>query len=429
MSKPVPPEQTHRRAIFDPDEGQGAVSHPWWRHHVRVLYLEDEDLPAEVVLYILQREEPQAFQIQRTTSLAATVAALNQNAYDVVLIDLNLPDSEGWETFAAVHRAAPETAVVILTGDPDTEIAVRAVGEGAQDYLYKHELNVPGLLTRVLHYAVTRHHIDQALRAANRSLEQRNQELQRTMASLEQTRLALVESEKIKSMGQMAAGIAHEIKNPLAIIRMGLDYLSGAQPEKAPQAIARTLPEMVSALDRANTILSEMLDYAAPRALQVEAFPLNEVVREALVIMGTSLCTSGIEVLADLDEELPEIELDRQKMIQVMINLIGNASQAMPNGGLLRIRTRRTQFPVDSSDATSEGMPEIALLEVQDSGTGIREEDLEHVFDPFFTTRAGSGGTGLGLSVCKMILDLHGGRLTLQNHPDGGSVATIQFIL
>ncbi|MCP5487207.1 MAG: response regulator [Verrucomicrobia bacterium] len=429
MSEPVPPEQAHRRAIFDPDEGQGAVSHPWWRHHVRVLYLEDEDLPAEVVLYILQREEPQAFQIQRTTSLAATVAALNQNAYDVVLIDLNLPDSEGWETFAAVHRAAPETAVVILTGDPDTEIAVRAVGEGAQDYLYKHELNVPGLLTRVLHYAVTRHHIDQALRAANRSLEQRNQELQRTMASLEQTRLALVESEKIKSMGQMAAGIAHEIKNPLAIIRMGLDYLSGAQPEKAPQAIARTLPEMVSALDRANTILSEMLDYAAPRALQVEAFPLNEVVREALVIMGTSLCTSGIEVLADLDEELPEIELDRQKMIQVMINLIGNASQAMPNGGLLRIRTRRTQFPVDSSDATSEGMPEIALLEVQDSGTGIREEDLEHVFDPFFTTRAGSGGTGLGLSVCKMILDLHGGRLTLQNHPDGGSVATIQFIL
>ena len=429
MSEPVPPEQAHRRAIFDPDEGQGAVSHPWWRHHVRVLYLEDEDLPAEVVLYILQREEPQAFQIQRTTSLAATVAALNQNAYDVVLIDLNLPDSEGWETFAAVHRAAPETAVVILTGDPDTEIAVRAVGEGAQDYLYKHELNVPGLLTRVLHYAVTRHHIDQALRAANRSLEQRNQELQRTMASLEQTRLALVESEKIKSMGQMAAGIAHEIKNPLAIIRMGLDYLSGAQPEKAPQAIARTLPEMVSALDRANTILSEMLDYAAPRALQVEAFPLNEVVREALVIMGTSLCTSGIEVLADLDEELPEIELDRQKMIQVMINLIGNASQAMPNGGLLRIRTRRTQFPVDSSDAASEGMPEIALLEVQDSGTGIREEDLEHVFDPFFTTRAGSGGTGLGLSVCKMILDLHGGRLTLQNHPDGGSVATIQFIL
>ena len=76
MSEPVPPEQAHRRAIFDPDEGQGAVSHPWWRHHVRVLYLEDEDLPAEVVLYILQREEPQAFQIQRTTSLAATVAAL-----------------------------------------------------------------------------------------------------------------------------------------------------------------------------------------------------------------------------------------------------------------------------------------------------------------------------------------------------------------
>ncbi|MCB1101890.1 MAG: hypothetical protein KDL10_05980, partial [Kiritimatiellae bacterium] len=113
----------------------------------------------------------------------------------------------------------------------------------------------------------------------------------------------------------------------------------------------------------------------------------------------------------------------------ILINLIGNALK-FTHGGHIGIKCALEKESNNMQHVRFDvAMPEIALLEVQDSGTGIREEDLEHVFDPFFTTRAGSGGTGLGLSVCKMILDLHGGRLTLQNHPDGGSVATIQFIL
>lgn len=408
----------------------GAISHPWRHRLIRILYLEDEDLPAELVQFILRREEPESFRIHRLTTVAeARTALARAGDFDVVLLDLNLLDSSGWHTFETIRTAAPDTAVVILTGDPDTAIAARAVREGAEDYLYKHELNVPGLLNRVLHYAVTRHRAKQDLRQANRELARRNQDLQRLMESLEKTRMALVESEKIKSLGQMAAGIAHEIKNPLAILRMGLDHIANAKPGGMDRAVGRVLPDLVSALERADTIVMEMLDYAAPRPLQVTSCSLNDLAREALQILHNTLAVQQVTVHTHLASDLPLLDLDRQKMTQVLINLIANALQAMKGPGVLHVTTARTSFPLESPEDTRDGLPDIAMIEIHDSGPGIAPEDEERIFDPFYTTKGDQGGTGLGLPVCKMILDLHGAHLSLKNHPDGGAAACISFIL
>lgn len=412
-----------------PGAADAPIHPPWSSTTLSVLYVEDEDLPAEVVQYILHRGNPRAFAIERVTSVRDAVEQLGEKPYDVILLDLNLPDIAGWTTFQVVRRHAAEAAIVILTGDPDTEIARRAVQEGAQDYLYKHQMNTPGLLERVLCYAAARHQHQQSLRRVNRRLEQRNQDLQRLMQSLEATQLALVESEKVKSMGQMAAGIAHEIKNPLAILEMGLEYLQGAAPDRLPAARDKVLPDLLSALERAAGIVNEMLDYAAPRALQVEAANLNDVVQEAVNLMSTSFHGHGISTAVSFEETLPPIELDRTKMIQVLLNLITNALNAMEGAGRLDIRTLRARIPPLPGVDDGEDLPELAVVEIRDTGPGLPPEVADHIFDPFFTTRADRGGTGLGLPVCKMILDLHGARLEVGNHDEGGAVARISFVI
>lgn len=401
---------------------------------VRILHIEDDPAITSLVTFILHQTDPDRFVVQSHASLGdAGPALMRTHRGDLVLLDLNLPDSQGWNTFATLHRDYPGLPLVILTGDPDEELAMRAVQEGAQDYLLKSEIRVPGLLARVIRYAVERHHALEEIETARRQLAQQNDQLQAALQSLEKTSAALVESEKIKSLGQMAAGIAHELKNPLAILRMGLDYIQRAAPERRAQAQERVMSDLFGALHRADDIIADLMAYSAPSPLQAEPASLNRLIEEAVEIMRPLLLQHHIEYELRLAAELPELPLDRKRILQLLVNLISNAVQAMsPSGerGRLQISTQAGRMPAESTGPDDTTFPEPLLVtaEFRDNGPGIPAEALPHVFDPFFTTKAAQGGTGLGLAVSAMIMDLHGGRLELTNHPDGGAVAKLIFI-
>jgi PAS domain S-box-containing protein len=251
--------------------------------------------------------------------------------------------------------------------------------------------------------------------------------------NLRELQMQLVEAEKMKSIGRLAAGVAHEVKNPLAIISMGMDYLSQldfGDDLSAPEIIH----EVCTAVKRADHVVRGLLDFAAPAQLNATDADLNTVIEDALTHVRGVLAPKGIEIVRDLAATLPPVSIDRGKITQVFINLLTNAADAVADtGGRITMRTSERQltgFGANIGDARSEVFragDRVVVAEIEDNGTGIPAANLDKIFDPFFTTKPTGMGTGLGLTVSRTIMDLHGGILTVSNHPGGGARMTMML--
>jgi PAS domain S-box-containing protein len=261
-----------------------------------------------------------------------------------------------------------------------------------------------------------------ALKAALQELRTLHQELQAAQ-------LQLIQAAKLESVGTLAAGVAHEVKNPLQTILMGLDYVAN-NVNRSDQNTLQVLSDMRDAVTRANTIIRELLQLSAAADFELREVDLNPLVEHSLWLVNNEVVASHITVVRRLGADLPRVRLDPGKMEQVFINLFLNALQAMSQHGLLTVTTRHRRFGADlnmNGPAFAEfksGDP-VVIAEVQDTGKGIPEANLPKIFDPFFTTKPNGVGTGLGLSVVKKIMDLHGGAIDIRNAALGGVVVTL----
>jgi PAS domain S-box-containing protein len=267
------------------------------------------------------------------------------------------------------------------------------------------------------------------LAANEEALKTTLQELKRANAELKETQLQLIQAAKLESVGALAAGVAHEVKNPLQTILMGLDYLAPNFPNNN-ENIATVMVDMRDAVMRANTILRGLLQLAAHTEFELKLEDLNTCVKRALSLVNAQMIAGKINVVRKLDPNLPRVKIDRGKIEQVFINLFINALQAMSPGGTLTVSTYAGRFgeqPRVSETAFRQFTrgEKVVIAEVQDTGTGILAANLPKVFDPFYTTKPVGVGTGLGLSVVKKILDFHGAAIDLQNAPAGGVKATL----
>ena len=272
-------------------------------------------------------------------------------------------------------------------------------------------------------------------------------------AGLRATELQLIQAEKLESLGRLAAGIAHEVKNPLAVLTMGVDYLAGDLDAAGAAADPNTreiLDAMRESVRRADAILREMLDFCTPRPLEPRPENLNDLVTRTLPLVRHEFDVARVQVEAHLEQDLPTVALDRDKILQVLINLFINAAHAMrehPPGAMngashheLTVRTsartlggeeaagRRRRDEGRRRNARCRAGDPVVVLEVEDTGTGL-PDDGQNVFDPFYTTKAAGKGTGLGLTVTRKIVELHDGEILLENRPDGrrGARVTIVF--
>jgi PAS domain S-box-containing protein len=255
------------------------------------------------------------------------------------------------------------------------------------------------------------------------------QELQASHEELKAYELQLIRAAKLECIGTMAAGVAHEVKNPLQTMLMGLDYLAHNLPA-SHEGIVLTLHDMRDAVTRAKAILRGLLELAADTKSTSKAEDLNACLERSLWLLQYELGAARIAVVRQLAADLPLVPMDRGKMEQVFINLFINALHAMSQGGTLTVTTRLVQW----SEGLASQEPifrqfkpadSLAVAEVQDTGTGIPEALLPKVFDPFFTTKPAGHGTGLGLAVVKKIMDLHGGAIGIRNAPPGGVRVTL----
>jgi two-component system sensor histidine kinase HydH len=230
----------------------------------------------------------------------------------------------------------------------------------------------------------------------------------RDLSELQHLRKEVERSQRLTAVGILAAGVAHEIRNPLSSLKGFATYFRqryGGVPEDVKVADI-----MIQEVDRLNRVITELLEFSRPMELKRKATDLAGLVRHALGTIEGHAREKGIVVQAHLPPGLPGAPIDPDRMTQVFLNLFLNALAAMDRGGVLTVGIAR------EDDDTLR-------VSVADTGTGIRKEDLGRVFDPYFTTK--SSGTGLGLAIVHRIVEAHGGETRLESEPGKGTTFTI----
>ena len=232
------------------------------------------------------------------------------------------------------------------------------------------------------------------------------------ITALELMRAQLSRAEKLATLGQVAAGIAHEIRNPLVGIGSTTSLLMEDFSEHDPRR--RDLTTVLQETKRLDRIVNQIVDYARPRGLVPVSFDIEEIIRETVDLLSELLKEKQIVVQWSEPQPSHRIQADRDQMKQVILNTIQNAIEAMTIGGKLHMRVQ------PSTRQEEQGL----ILEIKDNGRGIGPSDLPRVFEPFFTTGK-RRGTGLGLAICRNIIDAHGGEIQVQSQPGSGTNISI----
>src|SRR5713226_2243280 len=219
------------------------------------------------------------------------------------------------------------------------------------------------------------------------------------------------QTEKLTSLGLLAAGVAHEVNTPLAVISNYIQMLAKQMPEGDPRQ--SIIEKIVKQTFRASEIVNNLLNFSRTGAAEAVDIDVNRVVEETLSLVSHPLKTSQIQVVKHLGETLPAVRGSANKLQQVFLNLFLNARDAMPGGGLLEVRTGAHNGSVE--------------VEVVDTGAGIPREHIHRIFDPFFTTKASGRGTGLGLSVSYGIIKEHAGKIDVRSTPGKGTSFHVEF--
>lgn len=277
---------------------------------------------------------------------------------------------------------------------PIYELVLKARGVAGGEFVERFDFSTGGELEELDHHV---HELIHRINAAN--------------ADLEKNRRLLARADKLAALGKLAAGLAHEIRNPLAAIKM---LIYSMRKDATIDDEQRTdLSVIVKEIDRMERFILDFLEFARPPDPRFASIDLNETIRQTLNLLAPRLRENSAEIMLDLTDKLHHIVADADQIKQVMMNLILNALEAMPHGGRLKIATVRTTM------ASSDNGTGWVQIHVADTGAGIPQEIIDSLFDPFVTAR--EHGTGLGLSIAHQIVHQHHGWIDAFNNPDGGA--------
>jgi signal transduction histidine kinase len=402
---------------------------------VKVLIAEDEPVSRHLLQTYLQQW---GHQVVAAPDGAAAWRLFQESDFPLVLSDWVMPEMDGLELIRHI-RGRPSGAyvyIILLTARALKQDVIEGLEAGANDFVTK---------------PFDRGELRVRLRAGERIIEL-EQALAAQNRALREAQAALVQTEKLASLGQLAAGMAHEINNPIAYVannlavlrrdvpaalqvldkyREGLGPLRGAAPDVAAEAermeqeidlpyirdsLSRLFERSLDGLRRVRDIVTNLRDFARLDEADFKEADLNAALRSTLEIAGHEIKKNAIQLQTQF-AQLPPILCHPGKVNQVFLNVLLNAVQASAPGGAVEVRTR--------PDEASGGV----AIEVQDNGHGIKAEYLPHIFDPFFTTKPVGQGTGLGLSVSYGIVRDHGGSIDVDSEVGRGTLFRIRLPL
>jgi len=223
----------------------------------------------------------------------------------------------------------------------------------------------------------------------------------------------LIKAHKLKAVGTLSAGVAHELNNPINNIMLTASMLLEDYPDLDEEERLDMVKDLVEQAERSRKIVRNLLEFARERELSTNLYPVKELIEETLQLVNNQLKLSKVKVVRRFTENLPPVSGDKQLLTQVFLNLILNAIDAMPEGGTLTVQTA----PLNSGDCLT--------VDFADTGAGIPTHVQPHIFDPFFTTKSQGKGTGLGLSVSLEIIRKHGGDIRLSSQNNKGSTFSV----
>jgi signal transduction histidine kinase len=356
---------------------------------LKVLIVEDSEDDALLLLQEFKRAGHDLSHVQ-VESRTALSSALEIGEWDIVLSDFNLPGFDGIEALRMVRVQFPDLPFILVSGAVGEDVAVAAMRAGAQDYILKDNL------TRLVP-AVER--------------ELREAEVRREHHELERK---LVRSQRMESLGTLAGGVAHDFNNILTVIRSYAAFL--ARSVREPESAQEDIAGIQAATARACDLVGQLLAFSRRQIVNPTLLDLSEVV-DGLSKMLPRLIGANVKLSLDLQDSPWKVLADRGQVEQILMNLVVNARDAMPEGGTVLVRTRCV---VRERDA-SEGPSEHVALEVEDTGVGIDDAVSARIFEPFFTTKEPGRGTGLGLSTVYGIVQQSGGEIEVSSRPGEGT--------
>ena len=380
--------------------------------NVRILLVEDEEAHAALVGRAFSERAP-AVILAVAHSLEQARASLATTSPDLIISDLRLPDGDGVELLPADRSRSPY-AVVIMTSHGDEQVAVEAMKAGALDYVVKTEATLaemPRIAERALrewgHITERRRAEEAAQQAQKTLLHQQRREKEHIEQELKKAKYKLIRQTRLATIGQVAASIAHELRNPLGAVRNANYFLQRRMPGDDPK-----WTEYLTIIEReigtAERIISTFLEMSRAKEPTVQAVDLNEAVRRAIDrIEGID----RIDLRCTLEPDPFIVKADPAQLQQVLVNLLTNAVQAMNGTGT-----------IDVTAALSEDFDTITI---RDHGPGIAEKVRDEIFEPLFTTKA--KGTGLGLAICRQLVERHGGTLDLVEMETNGAAFRIRL--
>jgi two-component system cell cycle sensor histidine kinase/response regulator CckA len=359
---------------------------------IRILLVEDNKADINLALRSLQAQ-PDPFEVAQCESLADALTALSNPNCDVVLLDLNLPDSSGIETLQRIREAAPTTPIVVLTGFDNQALGIEAVKSGAQDYIVKGQF-VDNVLPRTVRYAIERKRLEQQVQS----------------------------SQRLEAIGRMAAGVAHDFNNLATVIEGHVSFLLEA--ENIPAALREDLIEIKRAAESTTALTRQLLAIGRRQTFNPRIITVNDAVAH-LAAMIKGVAGRSIRVALKLDAAAGEVKVDPSQLEQVILNLVLNARDAMPEGGELEIRTAAVEIERVTDPELQKGR--YVVLTVRDSGQGMIQSVKERIFEPFFSTKDAERGSGLGLAVVYAVVKQSGGAITVESEPGRGTTFQVFF--
>lgn len=369
-----------------------------------ILIIDDEDGMRSFI-----KSQLEAYRILEASDGRQGLAMANQHLPDLIVLDYMMPEIDGIE-LASTLKKQPNTAripIVLLTAHAGDAPRIAALESGVNDFLTK-PFSSSELRSRVKNILSTVQF--------ERKLADSNTELSGALEQLQEQEEALVRSEKLASLGQMSAGIVHEINNPLNYAKTSLHILKTFQkmlPTEEHEDYLETLADLDDAIMRVIRIVTDLRAFTRGDETVKGEISLVQVIRNAQRILSAELGTVSLEI--DVPEDLTILGNDNQ-LCQAFVNLIQNAAQA----------TAKVEKPIVKITAFATGGGDV-IVTVQDNGHGIPDEIRSKIFDPFFTTKDVGLGMGLGLSLTMRIIESHDGKLTVESSPNSGTEFTIYF--
>ncbi len=374
---------------------------------INVLLIEDNKGDARLIQEILSEATWRLFEIEVAERLSKGLEALSSATFDVVLLDLSLPDSSGLDTLAGIQTDSPQTPVVVLTGHDDDILAIEAVRRGAQDFLVKGHINAD-LLSRSIRY----------------SIERKNAEKER-----DQLQLKLVQAQKMEAIGTLAGGVAHDLNNVLTGLISYPELLLRKMEEDNPYR--NHILKVKKSGEKAASIVHDLLTLARRGVSVAQVVNIENTVREYLISPECEKLIQfhpEVRIETRFENKLPNILGSSVHLFQTVMNLVSNAAESMSDGGEILVSTKNVYL--DGTDNNHEGLKEgnYAVLTVSDTGTGMSPEEIERIFEPFYTKKVmGRSGTGLGLAVVWGTIKDHKGHIDIKSTVGEGSTFTLYF--